>query len=398
MGGSLGRWIRIHRTASWAVGLLISALIVFAIFLLRYLHSYESTDNAQVDGHISSLGARVSGTVVAVHVDANQVVKAGQLLVELDPKDYEVAVARAEADLAQAEAQLAAANPQLPITSVQAQTQTMTAEEEVANTNAALAAAERDGDAATARLHQAQAENIKAQTDRDRGQRLIEKNAIARQQFDALEAAARSAAAAVEAARAQLLAARKAIEQQKARVAQAQERSHEATANAPRQVDVQRASLSAHEAAVRAAKAALERAKLDLAYTHVTAPIDGIVGRRDVEVGDAVQKGQSVVTLVSTADLWITANFKETQLRRMRPGQRASVKVDAYGRRFSGAVESTGAATGAKFSLLPPENATGNYVKVVQRLPVRIRLDPNPDIARLLRPGLSVVPKVWVRD
>jgi membrane fusion protein, multidrug efflux system len=394
----MGGWIRTHRTASRAIGLLMAALIVFAIFMWRYLHSYESTDDAQVDGHISSLGARVSGTVVAVHVDANQVVKAGQLLVELDPKDYEVAVTRAEADLAQAEAQWAATNPQLPMTSLSAQTQTMTAEEEVANAQAALSAAERDGDAATARLRQAQAENIKAQTDRGRGQRLVEKSAIPRQQFDALEATARSAAAAVEGARAQLLAAHKAIEQQKARVAQAEQRSHEAATNAPRQVDVQRASLSAREAAVRAAKASLERAKLDLAYTRIVAPIDGIVGRRDVEVGEAVQKAQSVVTLVSTADLWITANFKETQLGRMHPGQRASVKVDAYGRKFSGAVESTGAATGAKFALLPPENATGNYVKVVQRVPVRIRLDPNPDIGRLLRPGLSVVPKVWVRD
>jgi membrane fusion protein (multidrug efflux system) len=373
------------------------AAVVAGVLLWRYLRSFESTDDAQVDGHISSLGARIAGTVVAVHVDANQVVKAGQLLLELDPSDYKVAVARAEAELALAQAQLLAAHPQLPITAESTRTASFSASEEVATTRAALVAAERERDAATARRRQSEAENQRAQADRVRADSLLAQRAMSQQQHDALQATARSAAAAVEAAVAQELAARKGVDQQASRVAQAARRSQEAASNAPRQVDVQRATVLARGAAVRAAQAALDRARLDLQYSRVTAPLYALVGRRAVEVGDAVQPGQTVVMLVSTADLWITANFKETQLERLRPGQRATVRIDAFGRSFGGAVESTGAATGARFSLLPPENATGNYVKIVQRVPVRIRLDADPDVARLLRPGMSAVPRVWVR-
>ncbi|HEY6350720.1 MAG TPA: HlyD family secretion protein [Candidatus Angelobacter sp.] len=375
-------YFREHPYAKWVLLALFLVLVAAGSFVWHYYSLRESTDDAQIDGHIDPISARVSGTVVRVLVDENQIVQAGTLLVELDPKDYEVAVERARADLADAEANATAAQVGVPLT-------TTTSSSQLVAADAAVIAADREIDAGKARVEEAQANYNKAAADLKRMEELVQKDEVSRQQYDAAVAAAGATHASLESARAMLA-------NSQSRTAQA--RAQAASAHTvPEQVRVTKARASAAAAEVQKFRAALAQAQLNLQYTKIVAPVSGIVSKRNVEPGQVVQQGQPLFSLVNMDDIWVTANFKETQLKAMHTGQKVTVAVDAYGRSYSGSVESIGGATGSRFSLLPPENATGNYVKVVQRLPVRIRFDKGQDPDHFLRPGMSVVPTVLVK-
>ncbi|HEX7485307.1 MAG TPA: HlyD family secretion protein [Vicinamibacterales bacterium] len=370
----------------------------------------ESTDDAQVDGHIVPIAARVGGTVLAVEVNDNQVVEAGTVLVEVDPRDYRVALQRAEADCADAQAALAAAQAGIPITSTTTASQVSSAGANVERAESGTEAATRDVEAARARLasmqarlKEANANATRTSRDLERMKQLIAKDEVSQQQYDAAVAASDAARATVESAQAAVLEATQAVSVAESRRAQStnvltQAQAELRTAHtAPEQVIVTKARAQSAAARVQQAQAALEQANLNMAYTTIKAPTAGRVSKKSVEPGQVIQPGQPLLAIVPVEDLWITANFKETQLKNMRPGQRVSVSVDAYGRSYDGRVESIAAATGARFSLLPPENASGNYVKVVQRIPVKIVLDKGQDPQHLLRPGMSVVPTVYAR-
>ena len=389
-------WARDHRRTIPLLAVGAVVLIVAVAGLLHYLGRFESTDDAQVDGDISAIGARVAGTVVAVYVQDNDRVAPGDMLVTLDPADNAVAVAQAEANLDQARNQRDSAEPAVPITTVTSATTITTSEKDVASARADVAAAVRDKDAALAKLKEAEANNRIAQVDLERSQHLVGVGAVPREDFDEHRATADAREAEVNAARATVASTEQRVTQANARLAEAEARLGQARETAPRQLTETSANLRVRESAVRVAETALEQARLNLSYTRIVAPVAGIVGEKSVNVGDRVQTGQEVLAVVQIDNLWITANYKETQLRRMHPGQPADVKVDSLGKTFRGHVESMPGATGARFSLLPPENATGNYVKVVQRLPVRIRLDAGQPGMDRLRPGMSVEPKVWL--
>jgi membrane fusion protein, multidrug efflux system len=374
-------------------------VVVLAIgALLWWLHArqYEDTDDAQVDGHISQIGSRVSGYISKVYVDDNQEVQPGQLLVEIDPRDYEVALARAEADYADSAATAAAANLNVPIANVATQSQLQSATADVNNMKAAISAAKKGLDAARAKEQAAVANNVKAQNDVQRYKPLVERDVISKQQYDSAVAAAQSAQAEVTSAQDNVIAAQEGITQAEAKLSQAQANLRNA-GTGPRQVRVTEARANSAQSTAAKSKAELEQARLNLQYTKITSPIHGIVGHRTVEVGQYVQPGQALLSLVDVDNIWITANFKETQLQHMKKGQPVEVSVDAFHRSYKGKVLDIGGASGARFSLFPPENATGNYVKVVQRIPVRIVLDPGQNDDHLLRPGMSVEPKVKVR-
>jgi membrane fusion protein, multidrug efflux system len=367
------------------------------------LGTSESTDDAQIDGHIVPTAARVQGTVLRVHIQDNQEVKAGDLLVELDPRDYELACARAEAELADARAAAEEAAAAVPVASATSTGNLSGARAGVQEAQAAIEAARASLNAATARRAAAEARvkaaetaDRKAAADLARFDPLIKKEEISRAQYDAAVAAADTARASLASARAAVAEAENDIARSQSLVAQAQaalggaEASARAAAAAPSQIAGSRAHASAAEARVQRAQAAVEQAKLNLDYTRVRAARGGMVSRKTVEVGQIVQPGQPLLALVPLDDVWVTANFKETQLEHIRPGQAAHVSVDAFGHTFEGKVDSIAAATGARFSLLPPENASGNFVKVVQRVPVKITLSPGQNDERLLRPGMSV--------
>jgi membrane fusion protein, multidrug efflux system len=380
------------------VGVGLSVLAAAASVLLwLWLSRFESTDDAQIDGHIAALSSRITGTVTAVHVQENDTVQAGQPLVELDPRDYQVALDRTQAALAQAGAQLEAQAPNVPIVTTTAHTQKSATLDDVAAARAVLDQARRDHQAALAQIRQARASRTRAGLDRARYRYLVAENAVPHQQYEEKLATSREADAALDGAQAQAKSAAQRIDQAAAQLARAQRVADEAGQNAPHQVAVQHASVLARQAEVKAAEAAVAGAELDLSYTRIAAPADGIIGRRSAEVGEHVQPGQELLAFVDTRDLWVTANFKETQLRHMQAGQRARVHVDALGRDYDGELVSFAAASGARFSLLPPENATGNYVKVVQRLPMRVRLAPGQRDLDRLRPGMSVEVKVYVK-
>jgi membrane fusion protein (multidrug efflux system) len=359
------------------------AVVVAGILAWRHFSGRESTDDAQIDGHVNPVAARVGGTVVAVLVADNQPVEPGTLLVRIDPRDYEVALARAQADLAENEATARAARTTVPLTSTTAGSQETAADSDLAGAQARLAAAQ-------AQLREAQARERQTAGDLERFRPLLAKDEISKQQFDAASTAADSARAFREAAEAAVHGAEKAIEAARARLAQAR------TGRA--QVDIVSSRADSAAAKVEMARSALEQATLNLSYTEVKAPVRGVVSRKTVEVGQVVQPGQPLLALVPLDDVWVTANFKESQLKSIRPGQPVAIAVDAYGgRTYRGRVDSIAAATGSRFSLLPPENASGNYVKVVQRIPVKIVLEPGQDKEHLLRPGLSVTPTVFTR-
>jgi len=370
--------------------------LVLAVAAWRHFAVRETTDDAQIEGHVVPVAARVGGTVAAVEVADNQRVEAGAVLVRIDPRDYAIAVQRAEADLADAQAALAAALSGVPITAATTKSQVTTASASVERATAGLAAAEARLAAAEAGLREAKANDTRAQRDLERMTKLVSKDEVSHQQHDSAVAAAAAAAAALDSARAAVSEAQQGRQNAQGAVAQAQA-EQAAAGTAPQQVEVTRLRAASAQARVDMAKAALEQARLNLGYATITAPARGVVSRKSVEVGQVVQPAQPLLALVSLDDVWVVANFKETQLRRMSPGQAATVYVDTYGRSYAGRVESIAAATGARFSLLPPENASGNFVKVVQRVPVKITFDQGQDPEHLLRPGMSVVPTVLTR-
>jgi len=369
------------------------------------------TDDAQVSGHVSPVATRVGGTVVAIKVTDNQAVKAGDVLVQLDPRDYQLAVAKAQADLAAAEAASRVARTDVPVTSTSARSGEQVAQVASGNADAGLVAAGREVEAsrakvasAEAHLQEAKARAVRAGQDLARLGPLAAKDEVPRQQVDAAtadkqgaDAAVASAEAAVHEAQANLDVATARRTQAEGTVAQARSQAR-AAATAPQQIAMIEARAAGADAQVLLARAALDQAKLNLERTVVHAAADGIVSRRTVELGQVVQPGQAMMAITSLHDIWVTANFKETQLGRMATGQRAEIEVDAYGgRRYRGRVESIAAATGSTFSLLPADNATGNFVKVVQRVPVKIVLDAGADPSAVLRPGMSVNATVHLR-
>jgi membrane fusion protein (multidrug efflux system) len=379
----------------WILFALAVVLLIGGAWLWRYFSTYESTDDAQVDGSIHSISARVSGYVTEVNVTDLQTVKKGDVLVRIDPRDYEVEVERARAELADAEATARAMNLSVPVTSVETTTQLSSSVADLEAARAAVAAAQRMAEAAQAQGQQAEANNARAQADLARYTELIAKDEVSRQTYDQIIAAAKTAAAAVEGAHASAAAAEQQVQQARGRLAQA-EAALQYSRTGPQQLEVTRARAQAALAAVAQKHAALHQAELNVEYCTVIAPVNGVV-KKNVEVGANVQPGRTLLSIVDLDNVWVTANFKETQLEHMRPGQRATISVDAYSGDLSGHVESIAGASGARFSVLPPENATGNYVKVVQRVPVKIALDPGQDLNRRLRLGMSVVPKVWLQ-
>lgn len=370
-------------------------VIAGAVLLWFYFGSYESTDDAQVDVHLYPVSPRISGYVVKVNVNDNQYVEQGTVLVEIDPKDYEIAVARAQADLANAEATAKSLNINVPITSINTSNQLQSAASDVENATAGIAAAEKQLAAAHAQVEQAEANDVKAQDDLERYKRLVAKQNVSEQTYDQALAASKASTASVAAARANEAAAQQTVQQAKDRLTQA-EATHRIAQTGPQQVASTNARALAALADVKQKRAALDQAELNLTYTKVVAPVSGEVNK-SVVVGLNVQPGQQLLTIVPLDEVWITANFKETQLRRMRVGQKAEIHVDSTGTTVRGRVDSIAGATGPLFSLLPPENATGNYVKVVERLPVKIVLEPGENRDRRLRPGMNVVPKVFLR-
>lgn len=375
--------------------MIVLVLLVGGFFLWRYLGGYESTDDAQVDAHLYPVSARVSGYVVKVNVDDNQYVQKGAVLVEIDPKDYEVAVEQAKANLANAEATAQSLNIDVPITTVNTSSQLKFATSGVEDAGAGITNAEKQLAAAQAQLDAAEANDVKAQADLRRYKALVDKQEVAAQVYDQALASAKSSTATVAAVRDNVAAGEQAVRQARSRLGQS-EASQQSAETGPQQVSSTRARARAAIADVQQKRAALEQAQLNLQYTKIVAPVSGEVNKT-VVVGLNVQPGQQLLTVVPLDEVWITANFKETQLRQMKVGQKSEIHVDSSGRTFKGHVDSVAGATGPLFSLLPPENATGNYVKIVQRVPVKIVLDPGENQDHQLRPGMNVVPDVYIR-
>jgi membrane fusion protein (multidrug efflux system) len=388
-------WVRRHPLAAVVLPILLIAALIAGWNFLTYLSSYESTDDAQVDGYIYPVSARINGRVTAVNVDINQQVTQNQVLIQLDPTDYQVALQRAQADLAQSEASARAAATQIPMTSTATTSQTSSAEAAVLEAQAGIAMMEQQYEAAQARVREAQANYVKAQQDVERYRPLVDKQEISRQQFDQAIATADAMRATVDTAKANADAAARQVNQTRAHLAQAQAQAA-GTRSGPDEVAQMRARARSAQASADMARATLEQQKLNLQYTTITAQVAGVIGQRNVQVGQQVQPGQQLLSIVPLNDLWVTADYKETQLRNMRIGQRADIHVDATDQTLRGHVDSFPGATGSRYSLLPPENATGNYVKVVQRLPVKIVPEPNQNV-QVLRPGMSVETKVWIK-
>ena len=371
----------------------------------------ESTDDAQVDARVTQIASRVAGTVAKVAIADNQLVEAGTVLIELDPRDYQVAVDKARAELADAEATALAAQSNVPITATTAASNVTTARGGIAQAQSGVTAADKEVEAARARLvtaqarlREAEANAARAARDVERFRGLLAKDEISQQQFDTTAAGADALKAGVDSARSQIAEAEAGIRVAESKLAQSRAGEQQAQAEletaqtGPSQIAATRARASSAEARVMQARANLAQADLNLQYTTVKAPARGIVSKKGVNAGQVVQAGQPLLALVQIDDVWVTANFKETQLKDMRPGQRATIDVDAFGgREFKGKVDSVAGATGSRFSLLPPENATGNFVKVVQRVPVKIVLEPGQDPEHRLRPGMSVTPTVYTK-
>ena len=386
------------RLSRWAI-LLVLVLIATGSFLWwRHSLGYESTDDAQIEGHLDSISARINGTVTYINprVENNQFVEAGTLLVELDPRDYEADLEHAKATLETRRAEGRSARVTVPITGASAFSQLRSAEAAKAQAIASVDSEQAELAAAQHKLQQDEAIYARAERDRVRYQALVEKHEISRSDYDARDTEATSAGQAVEADRAAVNSTQQKIAEARSLVVQ-REAQIEAAQTAPQQVTDAQAKSQSASGQIDQARADVHTAELNLSYTKIYAPVSGVVGRKTVELGHRVQPGQGLLIIVPLDDIWITANFKETQLKRMRPGQSVSIHVDSFERDYSGKVESMPGAAGPLFSLFPPENASGNYVKVVQRFPVRIRFNKDQDPERLLRPGMSVEPTVSVR-
>jgi membrane fusion protein (multidrug efflux system) len=394
------------------IGIAVLLLAIAGVVVWLWVTAgHESTDDAQIDAHVTQIAARIGGTITKVLVDDNQQVEAGAVLVELDPRDYQVTVDRMRAELADAEANAIAARSNVPITSATAAGNLTTARGGVTQAQSGVAASEKEVEAARARLvtaqarqREAEANATKAARDVERLRGLLAKDEVSQQQFDATSAAADAQRASADSARSQVAEAEAGIRVAESKLIQSQAGEQQAHAElqtaqtAPSQIQATQARASAADARVQTARANLAQAELNLQYAVVKAPVRGVVSKKGINVGQVVQQGQPLLAIVQLDEVWVTANFKETQLKDMRPGQRAAVDVDALGGRdFKGKVDSIAGATGARFSLLPPENATGNFVKVVQRVPVKIVLDAGQDPERLLRPGMSVNATVYTK-
>jgi membrane fusion protein (multidrug efflux system) len=400
--------LRLQRRTKWLGALGVLLILVAAGFeVYRYYAIRVSTDDAQIDGHIDPIAPRVGGTVIAVNIEENQYVEKGTVLVQLDPRDYRVALDRALADLAEAEAEARAAGTEVPVTTTTTKNQVTSSQAVLTRVQSGVVVAQKDVDTAQARLvlakarvREAQAIYTKAAQDLERMKLLIAKDEISQQQYDAAVAAAETARAAQDSAQAAVEEAQREIQAAEARLAQSRESVPEAQAalatarTAPQRTAITRERAASAAARVKMARAEVERAQLNLDYTTVKAPVGGVITVKNVEIGQVLQPGQPLLAIVPLEDIWVKANYKENQLKNIRPGQKAEIYVDANGRTYRGYVESLAAATGARTSLLPPENATGNYVKVVQRLPVRLRFEKGQDPGHLLRPGMSVEPTV----
>jgi membrane fusion protein (multidrug efflux system) len=384
---------RSHKRAIIAAAVVLS--VVGGIFLWKWLSSFESTDDAQVDVHLYPVSARISGYVQAVHVEDNQWVQQGTTLVEIDPKDYQVAVAKAQANLETTEAAARALNIDVPISSVDTSSQLKFTSSDIENAKAAIAASEKQVAAARARIQEAEAENLKARDDVQRYHLLLAKDEVPKQIYDHAVAASQTDTAAVEAAEAEEASAEQSVLEAQSRLSEAIARNESAQAGPQRVASTQARALSA-VADDRQKRAELDEAELNLGYTRVLAPVSGEVTKK-VVVGLNVDPGEQLLTVVPLDQIWITANFKETQLKHMRPGQKVKVTCDSNGRSYQGHVDSIAGATGPLFSLLPPENATGNYVKIVQRIPVKIVLEPGENRDLQLRPGMNVETKVYLQ-
>jgi membrane fusion protein, multidrug efflux system len=390
--------------------IVVLGLIFGGYLFWLHLSKFESTDDAEVDGQVYAISSRVTGHVMDVKVEDEQQVKTGDVLVVLDPKDYEVAVAKARADLADAVATYESSRNDIPITSTNTRSTLTTANSARLDASAGVSGSERQMGAARARqataqanVRVAQANFTKAAQDVERYKQLVSKDEISKQQYDQAVAAMEAARATLDAQNAMVNEATQNISVAEKNVEQAQTRVEQANAQiqaaltGPEQVKVTEAKAQSAAAKVEQQKALLDQAELNLKYTTIVAPIDGVVGKKNVAIGQNVSTGQEMMAVVPVEGLWVTANFKETQLQKMRVGQPVKIKVDAYDREYTGKVLRIAGASGARFSLLPPENATGNYVKVVQRIPVRIALDPGQDNDHLLRQGMSVTPTVQLQ-
>ena len=379
----------------WIIAAAVVVLLVSGVFLWHYFSGFESTDDAQVDVHLYPVSARISGYVQAVHVEDNQWVEEGATLVEIDPRDYQVAVSRAQANLETAEASARALNIDVPISSVDTASQLKFTSSDIENAKAAIAAGEKQVAAAQARILEAEAEDVKSKDDVERYHLLLIKDEIPKQIYDHAIAASQTDTAAVTAAKADEATAEQNVEEARSRLIEAIARNESALAGPQRVASTSARALSA-VADERQRKAELDQAELNLGYTRIFAPVAGEVTKK-VVVGLNVDQGEQMLTVVPLDQVWITANFKETQLKHMRVGQKADIELDSNGRTYHGHVDSIEGATGPIFSLLPPENATGNYVKIVQRVPVKIVIEPGENRDRQLRPGENVEAKVYLR-
>jgi membrane fusion protein, multidrug efflux system len=397
---------------------IVLALLVVAAIASIPIYSYyaarESTDDAQVDGHLIPISPRVSGTVLEVLVRDNEHVKAGQTLVRLDPSDYQVALAQAQAQLATAQATTSESKVNVPLTNINTASQVDTSKTQADEARAAVNSAQQAANQAQANIGSAratlearQADYEKAQKDLARFKDLVAKDEISKQEFDAADATARAGSANVAAAQANVVVAQRNFDkamadlgQAKARLSTALVLERQDAQVRPRQQEVTAARYQQSQAAVQQRDADVKQAQLNLSYTELKAPVDGVVSKKTAEPGMHLAAGEEIMALVPLDDVWVTANFKETQLRKMRVGQKVDIEVDTYGgsRKYRGHIQSIAAASGSKFSLLPPENATGNYVKVVQRVPVKILLDPGENNDRRLLPGMSVTPVVLLNN
>jgi membrane fusion protein (multidrug efflux system) len=378
----------------WVIAAVV-VVLVGAVVLWRYFSDFESTDDAQVDVHLYPVSARISGYVEAVHVEDNQYVQAGSTLVEIDPEDYKVAVSKAEANVDTAEASARALKIDVPISSVDTSSQLEFTSSDIENAKAAIVAGEKQVAAAQARIQEAEAQNVKSQDDVQRYQLLLTKEEVPKQIYDHAVAAAQTDTAAVSAAKADEATAEQNVTEARSRLVEAMARNQSAEAG-PQRVDSTRARALSALADVGDKRAELDQAKLNLSYTEIVSPVSGEVTKK-VVVGLNVEPGEQLLTVVPLDQIWITANFKETQLKYMRQGQKVKITCDSNGRSYDGYVDSIAGATGPLFSLLPPENATGNYVKIVQRVPVKIVLERGANSDHQLRPGMNVEAKVYLR-
>jgi membrane fusion protein (multidrug efflux system) len=391
------RRIRLHSKA----GIIAITLAAFAVCIAAYpvyCYFYVSTNDAQIDGHIYPVASRINGTVTWVNPDAENTkfVESGTVLARLDTDDYMPAVNKLEGQVLSERSQLTSAQMDLAIVKPTAESHLASAKAAVAEAEAELATGIADAQSQEAHLAQARATYKLAEADRQRYQALADTHEISKSEYDQRATEAANAREQVAMTSAELKASQTRIEALKQRLS-----GRKAELNAanvvPQTIDAAHARVNQINGELQESQAQLEDSRLNLGHTTITAPVGGVIGQRQIEVGQRVQAGQLLLDVVPTNDLWVTAYFKETQMSRMRVGQAASFKVDSSRHKLSGHIESIGGATGARYSLLPPENSTGNFVKVVQRIPVRLHIDSAIDPKEPLLPGMSVEVSVSLR-